>query len=496
MIRFTITMCFAFLIAFTTVYAQNCDSQNVFYKYNSFETGWGDWNKGGADCVRAGSYATNGNYSVRLRDNSGAASSVYSDSFDLSSKSQAVITFQYTQTGFEYDEKFKIQVSTDGVNYTTVRTFAAGFHFDHYNTIAGETNATPFGPYAESILIDGPFTATTSFRIMCDASDNGDRLFIDHLTIATDLCNDGLSNTINDVFDPLCICWGSTYDNDGDGVSVATDPNDYNPCLPVPVNNLGCLSCGDSILVDQNFDAGWGNWIDGGVDAARIPLTGFGHVIRLRDNSGDDSAIYTNDISVAGGTGGVSFEFKYYANSMEANENFLVEYSIDGGATYKVAKNFRSGIEFENGIIYHELIDIIDTDFSYNDFVRFKIRCDASGNGDLVYIDDILVKSCNISQPRLGNPKNEETHYLSEGLNIYPNPVKGNSQVSIDISDIDAVAKSIAVYDINGKLIEMRTIEEEELLLKIATTDYSQGTYMLMLNTSKGSIMKKFIVNN
>lgn len=140
----------------------------------------------------------------------------------------------------------------------------------------------------------------------------------------------------------------------------------------------------------EDFEGGYGTWNDGGSDAhwmGSTLLNGWRNV-RLRDNSGVSSSIYSNSLNLTPYTS-VTFEFLYYADSMENGENFFVEY--DDGSGYVVIANYRRGIEFNNNVVYSESITITSTDYTFGMNSRFRIRCDASGDWDYVYIDDISI---------------------------------------------------------------------------------------------------------
>ena len=137
----------------------------------------------------------------------------------------------------------------------------------------------------------------------------------------------------------------------------------------------------------------WGNWIDGLLgdgDARRYgggiyTHSGIGS-IKLRDDSGMASAVYTNDMSVSQYKT-LRVDFWYYARSMDnPREDFFLEYSTDSGATWKVVNSWAQSIDFENNVWYQEAQDF---DASAISSLRLRFRCDASGNGDNIYIDDV-----------------------------------------------------------------------------------------------------------
>jgi len=140
---------------------------------NSFESGWQDWNDGGSDCARRSdaSRSWDGNYSIRIRDNSGTASSMTSDAFDLSQYSSVDVEFYFYPRGMENGEDFWLRVN-NGSGWTTVASYAAGSSFNNN----GFYTATVTFP-ATSL------SANTQFRFQCDASVNNDQIYIDLVTI-------------------------------------------------------------------------------------------------------------------------------------------------------------------------------------------------------------------------------------------------------------------------------------------------------------------------
>ena len=77
---------------------------------DSFESGFGNWNDGGKDCSRSTSNANTGNYSVQLRDNNGATSSMFSDSINMSSYTEATVEFSYYTSSMETGEDFFLEI--------------------------------------------------------------------------------------------------------------------------------------------------------------------------------------------------------------------------------------------------------------------------------------------------------------------------------------------------------------------------------------------------
>ncbi len=141
---------------------------------NDFESGLGIWNDGGSDCRRSANdaaYANSGSYCVRLRDNSGTASSLYSDALNLSNYEEVTIEYSLYAVSMENNEDYFVEMNT-GSGWFTLANYAAGVNFEN-NT-----------RYSDAIVVNGPFPASSTLRFRCDASANADRVYFDDIVIS------------------------------------------------------------------------------------------------------------------------------------------------------------------------------------------------------------------------------------------------------------------------------------------------------------------------
>jgi hypothetical protein len=139
----------------------------------SFETELGIWNDGGSDCARVSINAGSGIYSMRLRDNSGIRSSMYTDPLDLSDVEELIFSFSFYAISMELNEDFFLEISTDG-----------GDSFDKYREWDAGKDFLNNTRYDESVLInDVLFSHKTVLRIRCDASNNNDQIYIDDVVL-------------------------------------------------------------------------------------------------------------------------------------------------------------------------------------------------------------------------------------------------------------------------------------------------------------------------
>lgn len=147
-------------------------------------------------------------------------------------------------------------------------------------------------------------------------------------------------------------------------------------------------------IISDDFESGFGNWNDGGADARRY--TGGGNQansgtasLAIQDNT-STSVITTDQLNLSA-YDEVKIDFWYYPVSMDnANEDFWLQISVDDGP-YVTKATWARNTDFQNNTAYTESVEINDVSLSGN--VKLRFRCDASGNGDDVYIDDIVISA-------------------------------------------------------------------------------------------------------
>ena len=86
----SLCLCLTLILGFSTL--SNAQWQNT----ENFEQSLGIWNDGGSDAFRLKqTNLVNGEYCVRLRDNSNAASSIFTDNLNLSGYNVVFVSFHY-----------------------------------------------------------------------------------------------------------------------------------------------------------------------------------------------------------------------------------------------------------------------------------------------------------------------------------------------------------------------------------------------------------------
>ncbi len=157
----------------TTNGGGNTSTTDILLEH-SFESGWNGWTDGGGDCYRIrSSRSFDGNYSIRIRDNSGTASAMTSSSFDVSAYDNLEVTFNFYSYSMENGEDFWLRYF-DGSSWRTIKAYARGTDFSN-NTFSAVTANISDATYN--------FPSNAKFRFQCDASSNADQIYIDNIVV-------------------------------------------------------------------------------------------------------------------------------------------------------------------------------------------------------------------------------------------------------------------------------------------------------------------------
>ncbi len=344
-------------------------------------------------------------------------------------------------------------------------------------TMTYQFTATTLNGYAGDIALDNITIATTSTCVVGSSCDDNDEC------------------TVGETLDLNCECNGGiSTDNDEDGYCAELDPNDNDPCVP-EADPLDCdPDTSDCIILDfTDFESGLGVWNDGGADArlqSRTAISGASS-IRLSDNSGIESSIYTDPLALSGYES-VIVSFDFITKGMKNGEDFMLEVSLDGGSNFTIVKSWVTGTDFNNKQTNQGAIEL--NGYVLNNQVVLRIRCDASNDSDLVYLDDIKIEACrtttqipfDINARSLRNSTDELI------LALYPNPVM--DVLNIEIPEAKELTGTITIYSISGvKVYETETNLESVNSIRTNHLESNQ-IYMCRITTESGQVLtKKFL---
>ncbi|WP_345190909.1 M14 family zinc carboxypeptidase, partial [Algibacter agarivorans] len=162
----------------------------------------------------------------------------------------------------------------------------------------------------------------------------------------------------------------------------------------VDCGGSSCAPCSNVQLYEGYFENGLDGWTDGGNDCARVASVNSyegNYSIQLRDNTGVASSMTSPSFNLSG-FDSVEFNFFFYANSMENDEDLLLLYN--DGSGWEILTSWVSGSTLINNSI-NNVAFTLDNSFNLSNNAQFRIQCDASGNNDQVYIDQIVITGIN-----------------------------------------------------------------------------------------------------
>ena len=141
-----------------------------------FNNGFSNWTVGGPDAglYTGGRYAHQGSNAAFIQDNSGSSSSIIQQSFDATSFTELEISFWYYAVSMEYGENFLVQFDNGSGNWVTVADYSRGSDF---------SNNRFYNPVLSLSDSDYNFGSQSRFRIVCDASNNSDDVYIDEIQV-------------------------------------------------------------------------------------------------------------------------------------------------------------------------------------------------------------------------------------------------------------------------------------------------------------------------
>ncbi len=304
-----------------------------------------------------------------------------------------------------------------------------------------------------------------------------------------------------------------SWSNGGSGATItglapgtygvtATDANGCTATNSIVIEDDTSAGCTYELIDFEGFESGWGIWNDGGSDARRsandaaYATTGT-YCARIRDNT--STSVITTDALDLSAYEELTVDFAYYARSMDnANEDFWLQ--INTGSGFVTVEEWNRGDEFENNQFYTDAV-VIAGPFSASTQLRF--RCDASGNSDWIYLDDIEITGCTNGtggsrpvqpEPEARPVETESAKVSLEQLELFPNPTRAELTVNFTLNQQAKI--QVLVTSINGQRVhEMQfSAEAGAQSLEIDASQFSPGYYMIQIVTADGYLMDKFAV--
>lgn len=164
-------------------------------------------------------------------------------------------------------------------------------------------------------------------------------------------------------------------------------PTQY-PTQKAPAGSSGADKL---ILLREEFTTGFGSFISGGSDTKYYPSAKdrLG-VARIQDGSGEEAYIYSKKIPLPSSYSTMKVTFSFYGLSMESDDSFCLDYSIDESSNWVDVQCWNGEEDFKNKVWYDDTI----VEFSANnaDSIRVRFRCEGDNNKDDVLFDYVQVE--------------------------------------------------------------------------------------------------------
>ncbi len=315
-------------------------------------------------------------------------------------------TFDIQGTGTTTLPEINIQGSgTDIVNGDTTPIVTDNTDFGNVD-IAGGTNTNTFTIQNVGTSLALNLTGASPYATITGANAADFTVTI----IPNASITFGNSTTLGITFDPSALGLRTAT------VTIANDDTDENPyTFDIQGTGFTPPPCGNTVIHTTDFESGLSGWVSGGADASRVNNATWSYSnnysleIRSADAAGSTTS-FDSPLFDLSSYDKVDFKFFFSANGMEDLEDFIIEYSSDGGTNWTAVQAFESGqvvdkdADFENTtstIFYGKVVTLLDADYSFPAGVnsRFRVRCDASDTSDLIYIDNITITGTTFCTP-------------------------------------------------------------------------------------------------
>ena len=393
--------------------------------YDDFESGFGNYTDGGGDCFlyTSGTYANQGSNAGCIQDNSGTASSFY----------HKIVTIPKAQYGYPSNAKLRFMCDASGnaddvyIDELEFRGFGGG----------GTTPTPPVADFAGDPT-SGVAPLVVNFTDLSTGSPT---------SWSWTFGDGGTSTAQNPSYS-----YGSagTYTvaltaTNGDGSDAATKTG----YITVTEGSTG----GWEVITYDDFEGGMGNYTDGGSDMSRYTSGTYAYegsaAANIQDNSGVSSSFYhTSGYNVSRYVD-LEVEFYFLTISMENGENFWVQYY--NGSSWLTIANFVASVDFSNNQFYVTTLNIPTSSYNYPTNAKLRFMCDASNNGDDVYIDAIEFRGLTAGGASMDQMAEV---FLPEKVELkqnFPNPFNPMTEIKFSLPAEGQV--SLKVFNIRGEVV-------------------------------------------
>ncbi len=150
------------------------------------------------------------------------------------------------------------------------------------------------------------------------------------------------------------------------------------------------------VLASDDFEGGnLGNWLDAGSDSRWLANATWSigtACAHIRSASSSSNIELANPLDLSSKTR-LLVDFSYICNGMEAGEDFWVQFSSNGGASWTTVAAYVAGTDFANGTRQDPQVVLDSGSYAFTSNVKIRFNCDASDATDNVYLDNIVLSA-------------------------------------------------------------------------------------------------------
>ena len=289
-----------------------------------------------------------------------------------------------------------------------------------------------------------------------------------------------------------------------------------NPFIDVPEYANLIWDCGGSgggsggdqttVIHETYFETSLDGWIDGGGDCYRSSSSYApegNYSVRIRDNSGYASSMTSPSLDFSG-MNSVEISFTFYAYGMETNENFFMYYY--NGSSWSLIKDFVVNNDFPNNSLSSKVITLNSSNYNFPSNAKFRFQCDASSNGDAIYMDEIVItgtgSSAMVSQIKdtflteeaemRSEMEEDKVEVSNNQIETYPNPA--TDLVYVKFPNQENNTYQVDIFNASSQLVQSAFLMDDGAVQKIDVSELRPGIYFMSFISENKRQVKKLIV--
>lgn len=188
----------------------------------------------------------------------------------------------------------------------------------------------------------------------------------------------------------------------------------------------------------------------------------------------------------------IGTDIDYYKVNLPSGYNYTISARVHDSYNSGNGNNYTADVLFSysaDGISWSEAYDdIMSGNITVNDggTVYFKVAPYFSGETGTYLL------SFNLNRTGTSTTSTEDIKSNDDKLIIYPNPAK--TVVTIDAKEFEGVIKDISLINIQGQEVGLYSITENQKDIDLQLGDYSEGVYLVKIQSDKGVFTKKILI--